>query len=327
MNTSRRSFLGNSAALGVGLWAGSLRAQDAWPSKTLRVISPGSAGGGSDIFVRLVEKHFTNSLGQALYIENKPGAGGMTAARVATTAAPDGYTLFVSNLATNAIGPALYQEPTFDARKDLPPVGRIATMSNAVAVRSNAGINSIGELIAYLKAHPDKAFVGSAGVGTSSHLGAVAFGDRIGVKVNHVPYKGTAANLNALLAGEILFSMDNMPLYTQHVQAGTLKLLAVTRAERLAAYPDLPTLKESGVPDFDIFSWYGLSTATGTPPAIIDKLGAALVAAVNDPEVSRNILNVGAQPAALGPAAYRQFINEELDKWAPIVKASGAQVT
>lgn len=327
MNTSRRSFLAGSAALGAGLWVGGVRAQEAWPSKAIRVISPGSPGGGSDIFVRLVEKHMTASLGQGLYIENKPGAGGMTGARVASTAPPDGYTLFVSNLATNAIGPALYLEPTFDARKDLPPVGRIATMSNAVAVKADSGINTMQELIARIEAHPEQAFVGSAGVGTSSHLGAVTLGERIGVKVTHVPYKGTAANLNALLGGEVLFAMDNLPLYTQHVQAGTLKLLAVTRAERLSSHPDVPTLQESGVPDFDIFSWYGLSTATGTPQKIIDKLGAALVAAVNDPEVGKNILNIGAQPAALGPADYRAFIDAELDKWAVIVKASGAVVT
>lgn len=326
MRTSRRSFLKTSTALGVGLFTSGVWAAQDWPSKPIRVISPGSPGGGSDIFVRLVEKHFTKSLGQPLYIENKPGAGGMTAARIASTAAPDGYTLFVSNLATNAIGPALYREPTFDARTDLPPVGRIATMSNAVAVRPQAGIHDIGELIGYLKAHPDKAFVGSAGVGTSSHLGAVAFGERIGVKVIHVPYKGTAANLNALLAGEVLFSMDNLPLYTQHVQAGTLKLLAVTRAERLPGQPEIPTLVESGVPDFDIFSWYGLSTSTGTPPAIIEKLGDALVAAVSDPDVAQSIVQVGAQPAALAPQAYRKFIDEELDKWAAIVKASGAVV-
>src|SRR5690606_2203519 len=140
----------------------------------------------------------------------------------------------------------------------------------------------------------------------------------------HVPYKGTAANLNALLAGEVLFSMDNLPLYTQHVQAGTLKLLAVTRAERLPSQPDIPTLIESGVPDFDIFSWYGLSASTGTPAAILDKLGAALAEAVNDPEVAQSIVSVGAQPAALTPQAYRKFIDEELDKWAGIVKASGA---
>lgn len=326
MNNNRRSFLTSSAAIGAGLWMGAAFAQSAWPSRPIRVISAGSPGGGSDIFFRLVEKHMSNALGASMFIDNRPGAGGMTAAHIANTAAPDGYTLFISNLATNAIGPSLYAKPTFDARKDLPAIGRMATMSNAVAVRADSEFKTIQDLIAFIKANPEKAFVGSAGVGTSSHLGSVAFGDAVGVKITHVPYKGTAANLNALLAGEILFSIDNLPLYAQHVKAGTLRLLAVTRAERLTDYPDVPTLAESGLPGFDIFSWYGLSAATGTPQEIVDKLGAALVAAVNDPEVSQGIRNVGAQPAALGPAAYREFLDSELDKWAVIVKASGAVV-
>jgi tripartite-type tricarboxylate transporter receptor subunit TctC len=206
----------------------------------------------------------------------------------------------VSNLATNAIGVSLYRKPTFDTKKDLPPVARFATMTNALVVRSDKGINSVAELVAYMKANPKQAFFGSAGSGTSSHLGALLFGQRIGVELTHVPYKGTAANLTALLG--------------------------VTRNVRSPSQPDVPTLQEAGIADFDIFSWYGLSAATGTPPAIVNRMGQAIVSALADPAIAARVRDIGAEPAGLDPQAYAAFINSEIVKWAPLVKSSGALV-
>jgi tripartite-type tricarboxylate transporter receptor subunit TctC len=325
MVTNRRQFIAGS--LLIGTWSAGALAQGQWPNRAIRVISAGSPGGGSDIFVRILETRLREKLGQPLYIDNRPGAGGMTAAAIAASSPPDGYTLFVSNLATNAIGLALYAKPTFDPKKDLPPVARMATMSNAIAVRSDAGIQTVQQLIARMRAQPDKAFYGSAGVGTSSHLTGHMFAKRIGIEGTHVPYKGTAANLNALLAGEVLFAVDNLPLYVPQVKAGALKLLAVTQAQRVPGYTDVPTVQETaGIGAFDVFSWYGLSASTGTPAAILDRLGAEVVAALHDPEIAAAVRNVGAEPAPLGPAAYKTFIEEEIRKWTPIVKSSGAVV-
>lgn len=308
------------AASGNFSWA-----QTNWPNKSIRVISAGSPGGSSDIFVRIIENRLHEKLGQALYIDNKPGAGGMTAAGIASTSPPNGYTLFVSNLATNAIGVALYAKPTFDPQKDLPPVARMATMSNAVAVRADSGIHTMQQLITALKSGKAKGFYGSAGIGTSSHLTGHMLGKAMGLELTHVPYKGTAANLNALLTGEILFSADNLPLYTQHVKAGTLRLLAVTQAQRVTSHPDVPTVQEAmGLTGFDIFSWFGLSASTGTPPAILERLGAEVVAALKDPEIAEKIRSVGAEPAPLGPNEYRSFIQDEIKKWSAVVKSSGA---
>jgi tripartite-type tricarboxylate transporter receptor subunit TctC len=326
MNPFRRQILLGSFAAGCGTLTKLSLAQDAWPNKPIRVISPGAAGGGSDIFVRLVEPRLRERLGQGLFIENHPGAGGMTGAAVANTARPDGYTFFVSNVATNGIGVSLYRKPTFDPKKDLPPVARIATLSNALAVRSDKGINSVAELVAFLRVNPKQAFFGSAGSGTTSHLSALLFGQRIGVELTHVPYKGTAANLSALLGGETLFSMDNLPLYATHAKAGTLKLLAVTRSSRAVSHPDVPTLQESGIKDFDISSWYGLSAATGTPQAIINRMGLEIVSALSDPAIAARIRDIGAEPAGLDPQAYAAFINAEIQKWAPLVKVSNAMV-
>jgi tripartite-type tricarboxylate transporter receptor subunit TctC len=325
MQTNRRNFMAGS--LLIGLCPAIALAEDPWPSRAIRVISAGSPGGGSDIFVRILEARLTKKLGQPLFIDNRPGAGGMTAAGIAASSPPDGHTLFVSNMATNAIGLALYAKPTFDPKKDLPPVARMATMSNAIAVRANAGIQTIQDLIAYMKANPKKAFYGSAGIGTSSHLTGHMFSGRVGVEGVHVPYKGTAANLNALLAGEVLFAADNLPLYVQHVKAGALKLLAVTQANRVDGYLDVPTVQEAaGIRPFDVFSWYGLSASTGTPTAIVERLGAEVVAALGDPAIQAAVRAVGAEPAPLGPAAYGAFIDAEIRKWSPIVKSSGAAV-
>lgn len=326
MNPLRRELLIRTVALAGGFAGAAAVAHEAWPSKPIRIISPGAAGGGSDIFVRIVEPRLRERLGQGLFIENHPGAGGMTGAAVANSARPDGYTFFVSNVATNGIGVSLYRKPTFDPKRDLPAVARIATLSNALAVKSDRGINSVADLVAVIRADPKKAFFGSAGSGTSSHLSSLLFGQRIGVELTHVPYKGTASNLSALLAGEVLFSMDNLPLYTPHAKAGTLKLLAVTRTSRAANHPDVPTMQEAGIKDFDISSWYGISAATGTPQAIIDRMGLEIVNALADPAVVARIRDIGAEPAALDPQAYAAFINAEIHKWAALVKSSGAVV-
>ena len=327
---SRRRWLsralGLAGAAAAALPARFARAQDNWPNRPIRVISPGTAGGGSDIFVRLLEPRLREKLGQPLFIENKPGAGGMVGAAAAAAATPDGYTFFVSNVATNGIGVTLYRKPTFDSKRDLPAVARIATLANALAVRSDSGITSMAQLVALIRANAAKALFGSAGSGTSSHLGAVLFGQRINVALTHVPYKGTAANLTALLGGEVSFSIDNMPLYTPHVKAGTLRLLAVTSARRVGAHPEVPTMQEAGIKDYEITSWYGLSAGTGTPPAIIERMGREVLAALADPEVIAKIRDIGAEPAALGPADYAKFIDAEILKWAPVVHASGARV-
>lgn len=325
MQTNRRGFIAGSLVAGLcPAWA---QAQDGWPNRPIRVVSGGSAGGVSDIFVRILEARLRERLGQPLFIDNKPGAGGMTGAAIAASAPPDGHTLFVSNLATNAIGLALYAKPSFDPKKELPPVARISAMSNAIAVRADAGLQTLQDLVAAMRRDPKKAFYGSAGVGTSSHLTGHMFCSRLGVEGVHVPYKGTAANVAALLAGEVAFGADNLPQYVQHVKAGTLKLLAVTRAQRLDSYPDVPTVQETaGIGSFDVFSWFGLSTATGTPAAIIQRLGAEVVATIGEPAIQAALRAVGSEPAPLGPAEYGAFIDAEIRKWTPIVKSSGAVV-
>lgn len=324
----RRAVLRAGAAVPLAALPGAIpaRAQQGWPSKPIRIVSGGAPGGGSDIFVRILETRLRERLGQNLYIDNKPGAGGMVAAEIVARAAPDGHTYFVSNLATNGIGVTLYRRVPFDPVTDLPGVARIATFSNVLAVRADRGIGSVAELIAYCRANPDKAYFGSAGSGTSSHLSGVLFGQRTGLTLTHVPYRGTAANLAALLAGEVLFCLDNLPVYSPHARTGTLTLLAVSVAQRLRSLPEVPTLQESGVAEFDVSSWYGLSAATGTPRPIIERLGTEVVTALADPDIAARIRDIGSEPAPLGPADYDAFIRAEVRKWEPAIRASGATV-
>lgn len=326
----RRRFLQSMAGVAMGSAAighgGPVLAQEPWPNRPVRIVSGGAAGGGSDIFVRILEPRLRERLGQNVFIDNRPGAGGMVGAQVAATAPPDGYTFFVSNLATNGIGVSLYRKPTFDPKRDLPAVARISTLMNALAVRSDRGINTVAELLAHLKANPRDATFGSAGSGTSSHLAGVMFGQRTGLALTHVPYKGTAPNIMALLGGEIFFSLDNVPIYSPHVRAGKVKLLAVSSAQRHSAYPEVPTLQEAGVTPFDVNSWYGMSAATGTPRPVIERMSAEIIAALNDPAIAAKIREIGAEAAPLGPAEYGAFIEAEVLKWAPVVAASGAVV-
>lgn len=321
--TTRRQWI---AAVGAGLACHPLWAQGSWPTRPLRIVHGGTPGGGSEIMVRAMEVRLRERLGQPLVVESRPGAGGMVGAQVVANAAPDGTNFYVSNVASHVVSPLLYRKPLIDPRKDTPAVALIASMTNALAVRADSGLRSVADLVAALRARPDKAFFGSASTGTSSHLCGLLFGQRAGVAVSHVPYKGTAANLNALLAGEVLFGIDNLPLYQPHVKAGTLRLLAVTQGRRSIFQPDVPTMQESGLQDFDIVSWYGMSAANGTPAAIVQRFGAEIVSALGDASVVERLHLAGAEPTPLGPQAYADFIEAELRKWAPLVKLSGAVV-
>lgn len=323
IGTNRRAILAGFASLGAIAQA---QAQAPWPSRPIRIISAGQAGSLSDVVVRLIENRLRERLGQPIVIENVLGAGGMNAAGAVARAGGDGYTYFVSNIATNGIGVSLYKKLPFDPKTDLPPVALLATMSNGLAVKGDAPFNNVADFVDYVRKNPDKATYGSAGAGTSSHLSGVLFGQRIGAPVTHVPYRGTGPNVIGLLRGEILFSINNVPLFMPSVQEKTLKFLAIAAPKRLAELPDVPTFAEAGFPDFEVSSWYGLSAATGTPRDIIERLSREVVDALDDPATVARFRQLGAEPAALGPAAYAAFIESEAKRWAPLVASSGASI-
>ncbi len=328
MQIRRRAVLG-AAMLAATLPApGTLRAQSTgtWPDKPIRFIIGGSAGGVSDILVRILENRLREKLGQPLVLDPRPGAGGMVGAEFVARSAPDGYTVYINHIASHGIGPTLYKRLAFDPLKDLPGVARLAFVPNVLIVKGDSPHKTVAELVAFMRANPTRATFASAGTGTSSHLSGVLLGLRIGVETTHVPYRGTAPSMSAVMNGEVLFAIDNAPASRQQVLAGMLRALAVSTGERASTMPELPTLQEAGVPEFDVSSWYGIAAPAAMPRPIFERLGAELVAALRDPPLAQRMRDYGAEPAPLGPAEYDAFMRAEVAKWAPVVRASGASV-
>jgi tripartite-type tricarboxylate transporter receptor subunit TctC len=323
MPLGRRALLG---ATGLSVAPGLARAEGTWPERPVRYVIGGAAGGVSDIFLRMMEGRLREKLGQPLVIDPRPGAGGMVGAELTARAAPDGYSFYVNHIASHGIGPSLYKRLSFDPLKDLPGVARLAFLPNVLIVKGDSPHRSVAELVAFIRANPQRATFASAGTGTSSHLSGVLLGLRTGVETTHVPYRGTAPSMAAVMNGEVLFAIDNAPASRQQVLAGMLRALAVSTAERASTMPDLPTLQESGVPDFDVTSWYGITTPAGVPRPIVERLSAEFVAALHDPAIARRMREFGAEPAPLGSAEYDAFMRSEVAKWAPVVQASGASI-
>ncbi|MBR0656503.1 Bug family tripartite tricarboxylate transporter substrate binding protein [Plastoroseomonas arctica] len=319
----RRHILAGAAALAVPAVA---RAQAPWPDRPLRFVIGGAAGGASDIFLRMMEARLREKLGQPLVIDPRPGAGGMVGAEIAARATPDGYSFYINHIASHGIGPTLYRRLSFDPLRDLPGVARIASMPNVLIVKGDGPVRSVAELVAFIRANPARANFSSAGSGTSSHLSGVLFGQRMGVEVQHVPYRGTAPSMAAVLNGEVLFAIDNAPASRQQVLAGMLRALGVSTAARASTMPEIPTMQEQGVAEFDVASWYGIAAPSGVSRPIIERLGAEIVAALNDPGVAQRIREYGAEPAPLGPAAYDAYMLREKEVWAPVVRAAGVTV-
>ena len=303
------------------------QALPAWPDKPMRYLVGGAAGGASDIFMRILETRLRDRLGFGLWLDNKPGAGGLVAAEIAAKATPDNHTFFVNHIASHGIGPTLYRgRLSFDPLRDLPGVARIAELPNVLIVKPDRGINNVQDLVRFIKANPRQANFASAGSGTSSHLSGVLFGQRMGVEVQHVPYRGTAPSMAAVMNGEVLFAIDNAPASRQQVLAGMLKALGVSTARRVPFMAELPTLMEEGVPDFDVASWYGVAAPASTPRPFIERLGREIVDALHDPGIIQKTRDFGAEPRPLLPAEYDAFMRAEVAKWAPVVQAAGTTV-
>lgn len=310
---------------GAVLAAPALRAQGNWPEKPLRFVIGGAAGGASDIFLRMMENRLREKLGQPLVIDPRPGAGGMVGAEVAARAAPDGYTYYVNHIASHGIGPTLHaRRLAFDPMRDLRGVARLCSMPNVLIVKGDGPIRTVAELVAFVRANPARATFSSAGVGTSSHLSGVMLGQRIGVEVTHVPYRGTAPSMAAVMNGEVLFAIDNAPASRQQVLAGMLRALGVSTARRAGTMPEIPTLQEQGIAEFDVASWYGIVAPAATPDPIVQRLGTEVLAALADPAIAQRFRDYGTDPWPLDARAYDAFMREEVAKWAPVVRASGA---
>jgi tripartite-type tricarboxylate transporter receptor subunit TctC len=312
------------AALSLAL-CGAAAAQD-YPTRPITLVVPYAAGGGNDVMARIVAQKMSKSLGQQIVIENKGGAGGSIATRQVARAAPDGYTLGLGGTGTLAINPTLYPNVGYDPRKDFAPVGLIATSALVVLVHPGVEAKSIPELIALAKREPGRLNYASAGSGSGIHLGSELLAQMAGIKLTHIPYKGSSPALTDLLGGHVAIYLSSLPAAIALVKEGKVRALAVTGPARSPIFPDLPTVAEAALPGYEAVLHYGIVAPAGTPQPIVDKLNAAMRAALAEPDVRERIVADGAEPLPTTPADYAADIDREETKWSAIVKMSGAKV-
>ena len=298
----------------------------AYPNHSIRLVVPFPAGGTTDILARDVAKKLTDTLGQSVVVDNRPGAGGNIGADLVAKAPPDGYTLLMGTVGTHAINPSLYAKMPYDHIKDFVPVVLVAGVPNVLVVNPSVPVNSVADLIKLAKSKPGAINFASSGSGTSIHLSGELFKTMTGVDMTHVPYKGSSPALTDLMGGQVQIMFDNLPSSLALIKSGKLRAVAVTSLKRAPALPDVPTVSESGVPGFEASSWFGILAPAGTPAPIVAKLNAEVNKWLQSPEGKEQLLAQGAEVAGGPPEKFVAHIRAETDKWAKVVKASGAKV-
>lgn len=305
--------------------AGHSQAQQAYPTKPIRMICPFPPGGTTDVVARLVAQKLTEAWGQQVVVDNRPGAGGIIGTEIVTKAAPDGYTVLLGSITTHAVNPALYKKLNFDPVKDFAPVSLVVSSPQLLAVHPSVAAKSVKELIALAKAKPGQLNYASAGTGTSPHLTFELFKSMAGIDVVHVPYKGTGPAITDLIGGQVQMMITGVVALMPHVKSGKLRGLGVTSAKRVAALPDLPTIIESGIPGFDVSSWFGVFLPGGTPKPIVAKMNAEIRKILEVPEVRQRLIGQGADPASNTPEEFAAYVKAEMARWGKVVRDTGAK--
>ena len=299
----------------------------AYPARPIRFVVPYAPGGPLDLIARAIGQKLTEVTGQAVVVDNKPGAGGNIGADIVAKAAPDGYTIVMGAVATHAINPTLYPKIPYDPVKDFTPVAMVAVVPNVLVVNPALPVKSVKELIDFAKAKPSYLNFASGSTGSTGHLAGELFNALAGVQMVHIPYKGGAPAMADLLAGQVQLMFDNLANALPQVKAGKLRALAVTTAQRSAFAPDLPTLAEAGVPGFDLTTWFGIFLPGNAPRDIVLRLNTEINKALNAPDMKDRLEKMGAEPPANNtPERFAAFIKVEFDKYARVIKASGAKV-
>jgi tripartite-type tricarboxylate transporter receptor subunit TctC len=298
--------------------------QSGYPVKPVRLVSPSSAGGGSDIVARSLAPKLAERLGQQVIVENRPGAGTVIGSDYVAKAPPDGYTLLLG-IATLATNPALLKKMPYDAVRDLAPISKVAASPNVLVVHPSVPVRSVKELIAFVSARPGQLSFASAGVGTNPHMAMELFLSTTKLKMVHIPYKGSAPAITDLVGGHVAAMAATALTGIPQIRSGRLRGLGVSSAQRSASAPDLPTIAEAGVPGYEATQWYGVLAPAGTPPEIIKRLNAELVQILQLADVKSRFAADGAEPVGDSPEQFAQYIRSELTKWAKVARDAGIQ--
>jgi tripartite-type tricarboxylate transporter receptor subunit TctC len=314
-----------AALVTIGLAANPASAQD-YPTRQVQVIVPSTAGGGTDINARLFADQLSRQLGQAFFVDDRPGAGSVVGTVAAANATPDGYTLLAGLIADMAVNPSLFANLPYDPVKDFVPVAMFSKYPFVVVVSKNFPAHSIKELIALAKEKPGEINYASAGNGTGQHLSTELFKLTTGINLTHVPYRGAQPAYADVISGQVPVFFDNLASALGQIQAGTVRALAVTGTERSPLLPDVPTVAEAGVPDYQYYVWFGLWAPKNTPQPIVDKLHAAVTKALADPQLKQRLAAVAGEPFDMPLADITPFVKTEIAKWADVVKRGGVKV-
>ncbi|MCR0985437.1 Bug family tripartite tricarboxylate transporter substrate binding protein [Roseomonas populi] len=327
MNESSRRGLLKAAALAVaagGTPLAGARAQGAasWPSRSVRLICAFAAGGNTDLVARIVAERLSATLGQSVVVENRTGAGGMIGAEAAARSAPDGYTLFLGSLSTQSIHVSLYEgRLPYDPVADFTPISRTTVGTHMLIVHPSVPVRSVAELVAYAKARPGELAYASGGNGTSTHICGEMFRQLAGIELLHVPFRSTAPASTALVAGQVQIMFDSFSSAMPQARAGRATGLAVTSARRQAAAPEVPTMAET-LPGFEADTWDGVFGPAKLPLAVVERVDAAVRAALADPALAARLTELGLQPFPAGPAEFAAFQRSEIEKWGRVVRAA-----
>jgi tripartite-type tricarboxylate transporter receptor subunit TctC len=321
-----RALAGLVAAFALA--SAAARAEDGYPSKPIRMLVPFLAGGPTDTVARLIGAKMGDLLGQQFVVENRAGAGGNIGADAVARAPPDGYTLLMATVSTNAINPGLYKKMPYDPVRDFAPIGQVGVTPTLLAVHPSVPATDLKSLVAVIKEKPGKFTYGSSGLGSILHLCGEEFRTLAGaLSIVHVPYRGSAPMMTDLIGGQISMAFDATPTALPQVQSAAIRAIGAGTATRMRAMPELPTLQEQGLEGFECYTWNAILAPAGTPQSIVDRLNEAINKALADPAVFNRLQEVGIDPTPGGtPKQAAAFIEAELAKWAPIIKASGAQI-
>ena len=322
---ARRSILKAAAVLAAGIYPARPRAQ--YPGRPIRLIVPGGAGASTDAVARIVQNPGQLALGQPLVVENIVGAGGVVGTMEVVRSPPDGYALLLASMGTHVLVPLLVPSAGFDTLRDLAPITKLVNVPGIILAAPDLPVRNLSELIALARTSPQPLAYGTPGVGTSAHLMAELLCTRVGIKLLQIPYKSSPQSYVDLMAGRIPLVFTLVTGVQGLVASGKMKPIAVTGARRIGALPQVPTVQESGVPDFDVVSWYGLMAPAGTPPAIVDRVYGAMKQVLRSDEVRNRLADLGAETAGNSPAEFAGDLRAEFQKWGELIQAAKIKVS